>query len=156
MDDNEIREQLRFALLVDILKIDAVNKSDLTSDMTDPRNAIYRVPLPEPDERLANFMAAAIFSAVIDEHLEEPNFDDDVAYEQCLTDSRRMLLDPNYSRLIGLPGELHDIEHAPMDAIQRAAAESSGRTVEQIASLPPHEWFKRESSSSEAVEHRSS
>lgn len=147
MDDNEIRKQLRYALLVDILKIDAIDKSDLSSDMTDPRNAIYRVPLSElSEERDAQSMADVIFSAVRREHSEETNFDHDVAYEQCLTDARRMLVDPNYSRLFDLLGWLHDIDHAPMDAIQRTAAESAGLTVEQIACLPPHEWFWRESS----------
>jgi hypothetical protein len=87
-------------------------------------------------------MAGAMFAAVRDEHLGDSNFDDDSAYEQCLTDARRMLLDPKYSRLIDLPQELHDIEHAPIDAIPRAAAYFTDRTVEQIACLPPHEWFQ--------------
>ena len=138
MDDNEIRMHLRHALLVDVLKIDAVNKFDLSSDMTDPRNVIYRDPLPEPDEETAYFMADAMLS----EHLDDPNFDDDVAYEQCLIDARRMSLDPNYRQLFDLLGYLHLIDHEPIDLIQRAAAESNGLTVNQIACLPPHEWFQ--------------
>ncbi len=156
MDDNEIRKQLRNAFLVDFLEIDAINKSDLSSDMADPKNAIYRVPLPGSSEEEAQIIAIVNHGVVVKMHSKEPNFDHDVAYEQCLTDARRMVLDPNYSLLFDLLGNIHDFEHWPIDAIRRAAAESTGRTVEQIACLPPHEWFQRESSSSEAVEHRSS
>jgi hypothetical protein len=42
MDDNESRRFLRQALLVDALNIEAINISDLTTDMADPRTAIYR------------------------------------------------------------------------------------------------------------------
>jgi hypothetical protein len=156
MDDNEIRKQLRYAFLVDFLEIDAINKSDLSSDMADPKNAIYRVPLPGPSEEEALIIAIVNYEIVVKMHSKEPNFDDDVAYEQCLTDARRMLLDPNYRLLFDLAQDLHDIEHRPIDAIQRTAAGLTGRTVEQIACLPPHEWFQRESSSSDAVEHHSS
>jgi hypothetical protein len=156
MHDNEIRKQLRNAYLVDFLEIDAINKSDLSSDMADPKNAIYRVPLSGPSEEDAQVIAIVNYEIVVKMHSKEPNFDDDVAYEQCLTDARRSLADPNYRLLFDLLGTLHDFEHAPMDSIRRYAAESSGRTVEQIACLPPHEWFQRESSFSDAVEHHSS
>jgi hypothetical protein len=42
MDDSESRKFLRQALLVEALKIEAINISDLTTDMADPRTAIYR------------------------------------------------------------------------------------------------------------------
>jgi len=139
MDDSELRKRLRYALLVDFLKVDGVNIFDLTTDLSDPRNAIYRVPLSDGREKDVVATADATLDFVVAEHSKEPNFDDDVAYEQCLTDARRMLLDPNYSRLWELVGDLHDIDHAPIEAIQRCGARYAGLTVEQIACLHPHQ-----------------
>jgi hypothetical protein len=139
MDDSELRKRLRYALLVDFLEIDGINICDLTCDMADPSNAIYRVPLPEPNEQKAREMADISFNAVLDQHLEDPNFDSDVAYEQSLTDARRLLLDPNFDLLLNLSTDLHLIDHGPVKIIQAMAADCFPRlTTEQRASFFQH------------------
>jgi len=76
----------------------------LTSDES-PRNNVYRVPLTNAaDEELANSMADAIWSAVLEEHDAEDDFDSDRALQQCLVDARRMLREPEYARLFGGDG----------------------------------------------------
>jgi len=118
VDDSESRNFLRNAMLADAFKVDAVNMSDFTSDMSHQKNAIYRVPLSEPSkEEDARQMANVSFSAVLKQHSEEADFDSDAAYEQCLTDARRLLRDPNYSQLLDLTNDLHFVAHAPVEAL---------------------------------------
>ena len=89
------------ASITDIVRLAALNP-DLTTDMADPRNAAYVLPLGDiADEDLANSMAEASFGAVADQHADDPTFDGDLVYEQCLVDMRRMLRDPDYARLFG-------------------------------------------------------
>ena len=90
----------RGSAIADILRLAGLNK-DLSCDTSDPRNAIYCVALCEPDEGLAELMASAIFGAIRNEHADDPTFNPDVAFEQCLVDARRMILDPNYALLFG-------------------------------------------------------
>ena len=73
--------------------------SDLSVDMNDPCNAPYLTSI----EDLARSMAAAICSAKLDEidgdlTPEQAN----ALWEQCLVDSRRILLDPEYLALWGI------------------------------------------------------
>jgi hypothetical protein len=133
MNDKESREFLRDALLVNFLEIKAINISDLTSDMSDQRNAIYRVPLSKPsEEERAQVMADASYSIVLGRHSKEPDFDHDVAFEQCLIDARRLLLDPNFDHLINLSTFFHLIDHAPAEIILPAFPDL---TAEQKANL---------------------
>jgi hypothetical protein len=85
---------------------DALNP-DLTTDMRDPRNAKYLVPLPDGDEHsdeaAAEEMASIVYNSILDLHTEGPNFDQffdaDGVYQQCLVDARRMLRDRDYWHL---------------------------------------------------------
>ena len=77
------------ALVVDIARLAALN-DDLTCNIHHPRNAIYRVPLSDPnDEDMAIAMADAISA-------EDPEI-----FEQALIDARRMVVEPAYARLFG-------------------------------------------------------
>ena len=74
--------------IADILKAAGLN-ADLTTTMGDPRNVAYNDPLENPeDEDMAEGMASASCAV-----------DDDMAFEQCLVDARRMILDEAYARL---------------------------------------------------------
>ena len=98
---DESQRYFRGALIADIARLAGLN-DDLTCNVWHPRNAAYRVPLSNPDdEDMANEMAAAILSAVAADHADQPDFDCDRAFEQALTDSRRMLVEPQYARLFG-------------------------------------------------------
>ncbi len=89
------------ASITDIARLGALN-ADLSCDISDPRNAKYRVPLADPaDEIIARDMAGVSFGAVAELHADEAKFDSDKAYEQCLVDARRMQIDPEYIRLFG-------------------------------------------------------
>jgi hypothetical protein len=69
---------------------------DLSVDMNDPCNAPYLTSI----EDLARSMADAIYSAKLEEIDGDLTTEqDDALYEQCLVDSRRMLLDPEYLAL---------------------------------------------------------
>jgi hypothetical protein len=70
---------------------------DLSVDMGDPCNELYLTSI----EDLARCMADSIYSAMLDEIDGELTTEqDDALYEQCLVNSRRMLLDPEYATLI--------------------------------------------------------
>ncbi len=89
------------ASITDIARLGALN-ADLTCNISDPRNAMYLVPLSDAaDEDMARCMADAIFGAVAAQHPDDTTFDGDQAYEQCLVDARRMERDPEYMRLFG-------------------------------------------------------
>lgn len=123
-------------IIVEMLGVEAVD-SDLNSVVTDPRNARYRVPLPDiNEEQNARGMADIIYCAVLDNSKNE-ELDDDAVYEQCLVDARRMLLDPGYQRLLDFIGDLSDQEHAPLKARQRFVAAMHGLTDEQVDRLFP-------------------
>jgi hypothetical protein len=111
MTDEANNMYYKGAVITDILRLGAMN-ADLTSDMSDPRNAIYRVPLSGADltgkagctnEEMALTMADRSFHAVCRLHADDLNFDQDTAYEQCIVDARRMMLDSNYFRLFSAP-----------------------------------------------------
>ena len=92
------------ALIADIARLAGLN-DDLTCDIWHPGNAIYRAPLSNPDdEPMANEMAAVIIGAVAEDHADDLDFDSDRAFEQALTDARRMMCEPGYSRLFGSSG----------------------------------------------------
>jgi hypothetical protein len=62
-----------------------------------PRNARYLRPLSiAADEEMANAMAEAIYGAVAEERANDPTFNSDEVYQQCLADARRMLRDREY------------------------------------------------------------
>jgi len=85
--------------IADILRVAALN-ADLTSDASHPQNAIYRVPLSSADdESLARGMADIVFGAVTEKYADEPGFDSEKAFHQCLVDARRMVCEPDYERL---------------------------------------------------------
>jgi hypothetical protein len=89
------------ALIADIARLAGLN-DDLTCDIWHPGNAIYRAPLPNPDdESAANSMAEVILGALAADHAHDPDFDGDKAFTQALTDSRRMMCEPVYVRLFG-------------------------------------------------------
>jgi hypothetical protein len=91
------------ASIVDILGAAGLDQ-DLHTDAANPKNRSYCIRLTdEAEERLAEGMAAAIFSAVIELRANDVGFDPDKAYEQCLIDARHMILDESYARLFGLP-----------------------------------------------------
>jgi hypothetical protein len=80
--------------IADILKVAGLNP-DLTTIMGDPRNVAYIGPLEDSDdEDMAEGMAAASYSS-----WRELRGDNDMGYEQCLVDARRMLCDQDYARL---------------------------------------------------------
>jgi hypothetical protein len=96
-----MNQRYKGALVVDIARLAGLN-DDLTCDLWHPLNVAYRVPLSDAaDEDMANAMADAIASAVAADHADDPAFDCDKAFEQALTDSRRMLVEPQYARLFG-------------------------------------------------------
>jgi hypothetical protein len=87
-------DEYRGVPIADILKAAGLNP-DLTTNMGDPRNVAYIGPLEDPDdEHMAEEMAAVSYSAWREQH-----DDDEMGYEQCLVDARRMLCDGNYTRL---------------------------------------------------------
>ncbi len=65
------------------------------------KNFDYLRPLSiAADEEMANAMADAIYGAVAEERAnDDPTFNSDKAYQQCLADARRMLRDREYWRL---------------------------------------------------------
>ena len=80
--------------IVAILKVAGLNP-DLTTNMGDPRNVAYIGPLEDLDDKsMAEGMATASYSAWREQH-----GDDDMGYEQCLVDARRMILDGAYAQL---------------------------------------------------------
>ena len=88
--------------------------ADLSCVTWHPRNAAYRVPLPEPGaESLANLMADAVFGAYVEKHGDREDFDPEKTWQQCLVDARRMVAEPEYARLFGVEGatSLDDIMH---------------------------------------------
>ena len=105
-----MKERYKGALVADIARLAGLN-DDLTCDIWHPRNAPYRVPLPNSgDEDTAVSMASVIVGAVAEKHADDPAFDSDKAFEQALIDSRRMLCELGYSRLFGSgPESLDDI-----------------------------------------------
>ena len=89
--------------IADILRVAGL-KEDLTCDIWHPVNAVYRKPLPkDADERLALGMADAM-----------ANGETDIMFEECLIGARRMVCEPDYSRLFGGDGaaSLEDIMRA--------------------------------------------
>jgi hypothetical protein len=77
-----------------LLKVAGLN-ADLTTVMGDPRNVAYIGPLENPDdEDMAEGMAAASYSSWREQH-----GDNDMRFEQCLVDARRMILDDAYAQL---------------------------------------------------------
>lgn len=70
---------------------------DHSVDMGDPCNELY----PTSIEDHARCVADAIYSAALDAIDGELTTEqDDALYQQCLVNSRRMLLDPEYAALI--------------------------------------------------------
>jgi hypothetical protein len=92
--------------IADILKVAGLNR-DLTTNMGDPRNVTYIGPLEPDDEDMAEEIAKAIYGAWREQH----GGDDDMAFEQCLVDARRMLLDDAYASLF-----THDTQMPPPEA----------------------------------------
>jgi hypothetical protein len=83
--------------IADILKAAGLNH-DLTTNMGDPRNVAYIGALERPDdEEMAVDMAAVIYSAWREQH-----GDDEMGFEQCLVDARRMILDDAYALLFSI------------------------------------------------------
>jgi hypothetical protein len=83
--------------IADILKVAGLN-SDLTTNMGDPRNAAYIGPLEDDvDEDMAEGMAAASYGAAC--AAKGVVEGDEMIYEQCLVDARRMICDRDYERL---------------------------------------------------------
>lgn len=81
-------ETYRGVPIANILRAAGLNP-DLTTSMGDPRNVAYIGPLEDAeDEDMAEAMASAMCEVV-----------DDMAFEQCLVDARRMLMDKEYERL---------------------------------------------------------
>lgn len=81
-------------------------------------------------------MADTNYSVVAGLESKNLNFDHEAAYEQCLTDARRMVADPNYSRLFTVLSDLHAIDEAPKEIILGAAADCFPRlTAEQRENL---------------------
>ena len=56
----------------------------------------HRVPT---NEEMINSMAGAKFNALCDQHDGDRNFDEEMAYEQCLDEARQVVLDKFYQRL---------------------------------------------------------
>jgi hypothetical protein len=95
-----------------MMEADAKNIAGLTPDLSvdwsDPSNARYLLPLDrKEDEEMAQDMAEAIYSAVIDGIEGKVTEEVDVmTYNRALVDSRRMMLDREYYALFG--GDLPD------------------------------------------------
>jgi hypothetical protein len=90
----------------------AIN-SNLTCDVRDPRNTRYLTPFSNAErESLADGMACAIYSAAADEFGDDTTqIEADQVFEQFLVDARRMLCDPDYSRLFGGDGTDCELGH---------------------------------------------
>ena len=90
----------------------AIN-SNLTCDVRDPRNVRYLTPFSNAErESLAYAMACASDSAAADEFGDgTTQTEADQMFEQCLVDARRMLCDPDYSRLFGGDGAYSELAH---------------------------------------------
>ena len=99
------------AAIADLCWLAGLN-DDLTCDMYHPRNAVYRNPLSDTaDEDMANAMADASWGALEEQRGQEPGFDPEATFQQCLVDARRMVVEPEYSRLFcgDGPGSLDEI-----------------------------------------------
>ena len=71
--------------------------TDLCCDMRDPRNARYLRPLSiVADEDEAHAMASVVYCSIADDLANDPGFDSDRVYLQCLVNARRMLRDIEY------------------------------------------------------------
>jgi hypothetical protein len=84
-------------------ELDAFLGDLLCTHPHDPANARYVVPLDNPeDEQMAHAMADAIYEAYAADHFTEltPKEVADRIYEQALIDSRRMIVDKDYERLV--------------------------------------------------------
>jgi hypothetical protein len=81
--------------------------ADLRCNIDDPRNAQYVAPLRHAaDEELASFLAAGTVDALELEHFDDPHFNVNKTYAQCLIHARRIVGDPAYAHLFG--GRDHD------------------------------------------------
>jgi hypothetical protein len=79
----------------------AINR-DWTTDMTDPRNALYLIPFGNAKrEHDACAMAGVVYGAIADEKFTgaTTQAEADAVFFQCLVDARRMLSDPDYGNL---------------------------------------------------------
>ena len=84
----------------------AMNKQDMTRlainpdwtcNIDDPRNARYLRPLSiAADEDMAQDMASLVWTCWAEKRADDPTFDPDETYRQCLVDARRMLRDREY------------------------------------------------------------
>jgi hypothetical protein len=74
----------------------------LCTNRDDPANARYTVPLPNAEEEMAHYMADWIYCACVDGFCDDITKEEaDHVWEQCLTDSRRMICEPEYEDIFG-------------------------------------------------------
>ena len=123
----------RGAALTDILRVGGMN-ADLSTDMSDPRNAAYLKSISDKNERMVMLMAGISYSAVRDKRGEDKSFDPDAAFRQCRVDARRILIDPHYARLFNctfdprfVPHLIAEMQHWLRSAGTIACERASGR-----------------------------
>ena len=73
----------------------------LCTNRDDPLFARYLVPLPNPDEEeMAHGMASGMYGACAERFANDiSEAEAEAVFEQCLTDARRMICEPEYAEI---------------------------------------------------------